>query len=199
MLYLLPIYLFARLVNLDGVGLLVFLNKCICLFVGYLLPVLHEVRYWIVVNMITKTLLKLNTVAIGNGYIVHVHTEHQTAYIVGIGYSCCNARPNGDALLSLGALPMTNNNLAGNTHAAADMTELDVAMSRLVEVHEVHVDGVPWQLCVILGVEVEKRLLECLQTLDPHLGGREGVHPCDDTNTLLVVVGSLHNGFYLCR
>ena len=147
--------------------------------------------------MVAETLLKLYTVAVGNGHVVHVHTEHQTAAVVGVGHCGSHARPYGNSLLSLGALPVTDNNLAGNTHAAADMTELDVAVSRLVEVHEVHVDGVPWEVSIILGVEVEQRLLQCLQTLDPHLGGREGVHPGDDTHALLVVVGCLHDGFHL--
>ena len=71
-------------------------------------------------------------------------------------------------------------------------------MSRLVEVHKVHVNGVPWNLCIILGVEVEEGLLQSLKTFDPHLGRREGVHPGDDTHTLLIVVGGFHDGLYLC-
>ena len=93
--------------------------------------------------MIAETLLKLNAVAISNGYVVHVHTEHQTAHVVCISHCGCHARPYCDALLSLGALPVTYDNLAWHTHAAADVTELYVAMSRLVEVHEVHIDAVP--------------------------------------------------------
>ena len=138
--------------------------------------------------MVSETLLKLNTVTIGNGYVVHVHTEHQAAYVVGIGNGSSNARPYCNAILSLGALPVTNDNLAGNTHAAADVTEFDVTVSRLVEVHEVHVNSVPRQLGVVLGVEVEQRLLQSLQTLNPHLCGREGMHPSNDTHALLVVV-----------
>ena len=34
-----------------------------------------------------------------------------------------------------------------------------------------HVDAVPGDLSVVLCVEVEQRLLQGLQTLDPHLGG----------------------------
>ena len=73
------------------------------------------------------------------------------------------------------------------------MAELDVSVSALVEVHEVHVDFVPGDFGVVLGVEVEERLLQLLQTLDPHFGGREGVHPSDDTHTLVVVVCSEHH------
>ena len=119
--------------------------------------------------MVAETLLELYAVAIGNGNVVHVHTEHKTANVVSVSNSCCHACPYGYALLSLLALPVANDNLAGNTHAAAYVTELDVTMSRLVQIHEVHVDGVPGKLSVVLSVEVEKRLLQSLKTLDPHL------------------------------
>jgi hypothetical protein len=76
------------------------------------------------------------------------------------------------------------------------MSELDVAVSALVEVHEVHIHGLPGNFCIILSVEVEQGLLEILQTLNPHLGGRECVHPGDHTYALLFVVGSLHHSFH---
>ena len=46
-------------------------------------------------------------------------------------------------------------------------------------------------------MEVEQRFLKSLQTLDPHLGGAECVHPGDDTYALAVIVGSLHYGLNL--
>ena len=119
--------------------------------------------------MVSQTLLELNAVAIGNGNVVHVHTEHQTTNIVSISNTCCYACPYSNLLLSLLVLPITTNNFAGDAHTSADMSELDVTMSTLVEVHEVHVDLAPGNLGVILGVEVKQRLLQLLQTLDPHL------------------------------
>jgi len=41
-----------------------------------------------------------------------------------------------------------------------DVGELAIAVRRLVEVHEVHVDGRPGQLDVGLGVQVQQRLLQ---------------------------------------
>ena len=63
------------------------------------------------------------------------------------------------------------------------MTEFPVTMCALIEIHEVHVHGVPRNLPVVLCVEVEKRLAELLHSVDPHLGRGEGVHPCDHTDT----------------
>ena len=120
--------------------------------------------------MIAQTLLELNTVTIGNGNVVHVHTEHQAANVLGISYTSCYASPNGNLLLSLLVFPIAANHLTGDAHTGADVSELDIAVSTLVEVHEVHVDLAPGDLSVILSVEVEQRLLQLLQTLNPHLG-----------------------------
>ena len=149
--------------------------------------------------MIAKTLFELYTVAIGNGNIIHVHTKHQATYVVSICNSCSNTCPSSNLLLSSFALPVAYNNLARYTHTSTDMTKLNVAMCRLVEVHEVHVDVVPWNFSIVLCMEVEERLLKRLKTLNPHLCRRECVHPCDNTNTLLVVIRSLHDSLYFGR
>ena len=149
--------------------------------------------------MITETLFELNAVTVCYCNIVHVHTEHQAAYVVSISYTSSNASPYSNLLLSLFALPVTYYYLARNTHTSADVTELDITVSRLVEVHEVHVHSVPWNLSVVLSVEVEERLLKSLKTLNPHLSRRECVHPSDNTYTLLVIVCCLHYSLYFVR
>ena len=154
-LHLLPINLFAALVNLDSVEFLVLLDEFVGLLVGYLLVVLHERANGIVINMIAKSLLKLNAVAIGHSHIVHVHAEHQATDVLGVSYTSSHTSPNGNLLLSLFVLPITANHLARNTHSGADMAELDIAMSTLVQVHEVHIDRVPRNLGIILSMEVE--------------------------------------------
>ena len=149
--------------------------------------------------MVAQTLLELHTVTVGHGHVVHVHAEHQAAHVVSIGHAGSYASPYGNLLLSSLVLPVAANHLAGNAHASADVSELDVAVSTLVQVHEVHVHGIPGNLSIILGVEVQHGLLQCLKALDPHLCRREGVHPCNDTCALLVVVGSQHHLLYFLR
>ena len=149
--------------------------------------------------MIAKTLLELNTVTIGNSNIVHVHTEHKATYIVSISYSSSNTSPYSNLLLSLCALPVTYNDLTCHTHASTDMSELDITMCRLVEVHEVHVDRIPRKVSIILSVEMKQRLLKSLKALDPHLCRREGVHPSDNADTLSIIARSLHHSLNLIR
>ena len=62
--------------------------------------------------------------------------------------------------MNLGILPMTDDHLARFSHAAADIAEFAVAMGRLVQIHEVHVDRRPGQVPVELGVEMHEGLVE---------------------------------------
>ena len=79
--------------------------------------------------MVTHALLELYAVAICYGYVVHVHTEHQAAYVVSISNTGSYASPSCNLLLSLFALPVTYDNLSRDAHTGADVTELDVAVS----------------------------------------------------------------------
>ena len=143
--------------------------------------------------MVAEALLELHAVAVRDSHVVHVHAEHEAADLAGVGQGGTHARPDGDAALGFGALPVADHDFARDAHAGADVPELDVAVGALVEVHEVHVDIIPGDLGVVLGVEVEKRLLQVLQALDPHLGRREGMHPGDDADALGGVVGGIHH------
>ena len=71
-----------------------------------------------------------------------------------------------------------------------DKAVFAVAVGCLVEVHEIHVDLIIGKLLVCLGVEMKKGLSEFLKALDPHFGGREGVHPGDDAYAVVVAHGS---------
>ena len=96
------------------------------------------------------------------------------------------AHPGADALLRLGVGPMTDDDFAIEAHARVDEPRFAVAVRRLIEVHEIHVDGVPRQLAIELGVEMEERLLEQVEATNPHLRRREGMHPQDKAGAVRV-------------
>ena len=121
--------------------------------------------------MIAKTLFGLYLVAVGNGNVVHLVAETENEHILRICPCCGNTLPYGDFLLCLGVGPVADNHLAAQTHAGADVSEFAVAVSALVEVHEVHVDLVPGNLGIELGVEMQQRLGELLQAMNPHFSG----------------------------
>ena len=82
--------------------------------------------------------------------------------------------------------------LARRADAGQDVGELAVAVRGLVQVHEVHVDLRVRQFDVRLRVEVQHRLLQRAEAVDPHLGGRERVHPRDDADAPRIGVDLEH-------
>ena len=74
----------------------------------------------------------------------------------------------------------------------------------LVQVHEVHVDGLPRDFLVVLGGQLQQRLGQHFEAANPHLGRGEGVAPGDDADDvrvggsldheLLDTVGGLQGG-----
>ena len=109
--------------------------------------------------MVSESLFGSHLVAIGNGHVVHLVAEADDEHILRVGPSGTNAFPNGDMVLGSGIFPVSYNEFAADAHARNDVAEFAVAMSALVEVHEVHVDVVPWNFGIILGVEVQKGLV----------------------------------------
>jgi hypothetical protein len=74
-------------------------------------------------------------------------------------------------------LPETDDNFPLQAHAAANEAELPVAMGRLVEVHEIHVNLRPGQVAVILCMQVDERFAQSAQTGNPHFCRGKGMHP----------------------
>ena len=66
---------------------------------------------------------------------------------------------------------------------------LAVAVGGLVEVHEVHVDGLPREIAVELGVEMEERFFKRGEPAYPHFGWGERVHPQDEAGAGGIGVG----------
>ena len=54
------------------------------------------------------------------------------------------------------------------THAGADEAELAAAVRGLVQVHKVHIDAVPRQGRVELGMELHQRFVEDREAVNPH-------------------------------
>ena len=72
---------------------------------------------------------------------------------------------------------MADHDLAVEPQPRVDKPGLAVPVRGLVQVHEIHVDLVPRQIAIELGVQVQKRLLQLGQSANPHLGGGKRVHP----------------------
>jgi hypothetical protein len=58
-----------------------------------------------------------------------------------------------------------------------------------VQVHIVHINAIPGDIAIELGVEVKDGLFEEAQTFNPHFGRRKRVHPCNQAYTGRSAVG----------
>jgi len=133
--------------------------------------------------------LRLDLVALGDGDLAHVVADADDAAIGPVVAGGRSTRPGPDLLLHRRVAPVPHDHLAIDPQPRGDEPELAVAVGRLVQVHEVHVDVGPRDLAVELRVEVEEGLGEQLEARDPHPGRAEGVHPCDQADAHRVEVG----------
>ena len=85
-------------------------------------------------------------------------------------------------------LPVTGDHGMLLTHTCADEAELTTAVRSLVQVHKVHINAVPRQGGVELGVELHQRFVEDSQAVNPHFGRGEGMQPDHHPCTAIVVV-----------
>ena len=79
-----------------------------------------------------------------------------------------------------------------DSETGEDKAVFTVAMSSLIQIHEIHIDFIIRKLLVSLGMKVKQGLVEDLQTLDPHFCRREGVHPGHNTNAVIIAHDALH-------
>jgi hypothetical protein len=121
--------------------------------------------------------LGADLVAFGHRDLAHVVAEAAELPALPIVPGARGAHPGAEAVMHLRIGPVADDDLARQAHARVDEPGLAVAVRRLVEVHEVHVDRVPRQLGVELRVQMRERLLQDVEAADPHLRRREGVHP----------------------
>ena len=173
--------------------------ECLHFFVRSFLVIFHQVVHRTIVYVVTQALFGFHFIAVGYGYIVHLVAKAEDQHILRISPSGADTHPDSNLVQCILILPIAYNHFATDTHAGADMSELAVAVSRLVEVHEIHIHGIPRYFLVELGMQVKQGFLELLQAVNPHLCRRESMHPSDDTDTFVIIVGSLEYGLHFFR
>jgi len=131
-------------------------------------------------------------VTVGNANITHVVAETSNFQFFAENNAGSGTHPAGDFSGNVRIFPVANYYFARHTQTGSHKAGFTVAMSGLVEVHEVHVHGSVRNVLVVLSVEMEKRFLEAYQPFDPHLGRREGVCEDDNTCTLILIVHFFH-------
>ena len=164
-------------------------HQCVNFRLGDGLHLPHQITDSPGVHLPAQPGLNLHLVALGNGHLPHVVTETHDLHASGHGGADGGPHPEADALLNCFILPVPGDNLPWHSQAGAKKTVFPVAVGSLIQIHEVHVDLLVGDLLVILRCEVAIGFLKVDETIDPHLAGREGVAPGDDSGAGIVIVG----------
>ena len=156
-----------------------------------LLNIVHIFAYFvhrISVHFPAKFDLSLYLVALGNSHVSHIirHTAHADVAALHDTYS--GAHPGGKSFLHFSVRPVSYDNFSLDSHTGYDMSVLSSAVSRLVLVHEVHIDGVIGDFLIKLGMQMAQRFSVFLQSQNPGFCRRESMHPGDHSGAVLIRV-----------
>src|SRR6266480_4908040 len=121
-------------------------NEFVYVGVADVLHVIDEVAHAMSVHRVSKPQFGFNLVALGDCNFAHVVAKTCDLQLLRIVPPTGRTQPDCDDHFPPHASP------------AGEKTKLAIAVCRLIEVHEVHVDRRPWQLAVELGMKMHKWL-----------------------------------------
>jgi len=124
----------------DRIGFIVFSGEPLDLGVSHLLNTLFQISDTEPIHRIAKPDLCIELVSFGHRDIAHVVAEACDFQHLSIVPGAGSTHPNANLALHSIVLPGPNDDLALESQAGSDESEFPVAMSRLVEIHEIHVD-----------------------------------------------------------
>ena len=137
----------------------IFFDQSFCISVFYGTIINHQIIDRAIIHVIAQSLFGSYLITIGYSHVIHLITEAKDQHILRICPSSADTHPGSNLLLCGFILPMSYDNFTVLTHPGTDMAEFAVAMSRLVQVHEVHIHRIPRNFLIILCMEMQQRLL----------------------------------------
>ena len=114
--------------------------------------------------------LCLHFISLGHCHISHIIGNSHDANMTALDHTHCCAHPGCNLLLYSTVRPVPCNDLAFDFHSCKNMPELAAAVSRLILVHEVHINSIIWNFLVKLGMKMKQRLPILLETKNPGFG-----------------------------
>ena len=147
---------------------LVYSTKVFYLLILDLVDDGYQVAHAMGVYAVTKFDLRFHLVSFGYRNLAHVVTKPHKIGPLKVVPSCGGPAPHVQLFVHCRVLPVAGDHLAFDPHPAHDEPKLSVAMGRLVQVHEVHVNFPPGDIAVELGMQMAKRFLQDLEAVDPH-------------------------------
>ena len=185
------------IVGADGVFLLIKIDKPVYLAVADRRHLLDEVADRPGVDLPAELYLNLDLVALRDGDVTHIIAEAHHLERPALGVADGASHPQTELPQDGFILPIAHDYLAGQPHSRADEAMLPVAVSRLIEIHEVHVYLFVRNLTVILRRKMAIGLLQERKSVYPHLARAEGMAPGDDAEAVVVVIRLFYNACHL--
>ena len=121
---------------------------------------LGKISHAVSIDGIAQLDFSADLVAFRDRDISHVVAEADDLQSLRIVPCTGSAEPCAGLGLNLSILPEADNDFPFQTHAGPDEAELPIAMSGLVQIHEVHIDGGPGQFLIELRVQMKQRPVE---------------------------------------
>ena len=123
--------------------------------------------YRISIYFPAKLDLSFYLVAFGNGYVSHIICHTAYTDMTALHDTDCSKHPAGDSFLHFSVSPVTYDYFSLDSHSGNNVAIFSVTMCRLILIHEVHINGIIWNLTVKLCMKVHQRLAVLLQTKNP--------------------------------
>ncbi|MNG11493.1 hypothetical protein D3C84_950400 [compost metagenome] len=137
--------------------------------------------------------LSLNLIPFGYTNITHVVAESSYFNIEAFVIRNRYVHPIRNLLLNFSTFPVTYNDFILFFQSSIDEAVFAIAVSSLVQVHEVHINRCPRNAFIVLSCEVKQWFLQQFCTANPHFCRGERMHPSDNARYFITVVHFFHN------
>ena len=187
-----------EIIGRHGILLAVFLHLCVDLIIRHLRRTVRNFSDSPVLDLPSIPDLCLEAIAVGHRDITHVVAERCDAQVVRKSHRLRYLSEAPDSVQYILVSVISRNNFMLNVQPCKDITEFSVSMRRLIQIHEVHIDRIVWKSLICLCVQMKQRLSQFLKALNPHLGRRKRMHPCDHAGAVIIIhyfTNILHAGF----
>ena len=150
---------FVVIAIIEIIQLAVFFKECIDFFVSHRIDNLYQIADPKIINGPTKLDLCFDFVAFRHPNVTHVVAKTSDFNLEAFIVADCHVHPSSNFFLDGFIFPITDNDFVLLFQTGIDKSVFSVTMSRLVQVHKVHIDGFPWNLFIVLSGKVQQWFL----------------------------------------
>ena len=145
----------------------VFIYQRIYITFSYIFYIIGNLIYRISINFPSEFDLCFYFITFCNSYVSHVICYTTYADMAALHDTNCCTHPGSKSFLNIFICPVSDNNFSFDSHSCNNMTIFTTAMSRLVFIHKIHINGIIRNLLIKLCMKMAKRFSVFFQTKDP--------------------------------